>query len=48
MLQLKVEMSMMKSSMVKLTCLEESDLLSTIVDQVHVWVVFEEEKSSSF
>ena len=41
-------MSMMKSSIVKLACLEESDLSSTIVDQVHVWSVFEEAKSFSF
>ena len=40
MLQLEVEMSMMKLSIVKLTCLENSDLSSTIVDQVHVWVIF--------
>ena len=36
----KLEMSMMKSSIAKLTCLEESDMSSTIVDQVHVWSVF--------
>ena len=40
-------MSMMKSSIVKLACLEESDLSSTIVDQVHVWLVFKEAKSFS-
>uniref|UniRef100_F6HES1 Uncharacterized protein n=1 Tax=Vitis vinifera TaxID=29760 RepID=F6HES1_VITVI len=43
----KLEMSMMKSSIVKLACLEESDLSSTIVDQVHVWLVFKEAKSFS-
>lgn len=30
------------------TRLEESDLPFTVVDQVHVWVTFEEEKSFSF